>query len=69
MAPPADAVTISTDACRLRGGSQYEAWLIEDDGERGSPQSISLIGNNEDYCFTDGEGEICSADIASWKLP
>jgi hypothetical protein len=55
----ADTITISTDGMPPPAeGSQYEAWLIEDDGEqRISIQSISFDpADKGSLTFTDGEG-------------
>jgi Anti-sigma-K factor rskA len=56
---PADAVTISTSTMPLpTAGNQYEAWLIEDDGE--GRISIGLIKFDQDQkgslTFVDSEG-------------
>ena len=56
---PADAVTISTSTMPLPAeGSQYEAWLIKDDGE--GRISIGVIKFDQDnkgsLLFVDGEG-------------
>lgn len=56
---PADTITISTDSIPPPPqGSQYEAWLIEDDGEqRISLKTISFDPANKGLLrFTDGEG-------------
>ena len=55
----ADTITISTDGMPLPAeGTQYEAWLIEDDGEqRISIKSISFDpADKGSLTFTDGEG-------------
>jgi hypothetical protein len=58
-AAPADTITISTDGMPLPPeGSQYEAWLIEDDGEqRISIQPITFDpANKGSLTYTDAEG-------------
>jgi serine/threonine protein kinase len=57
---PADQVTISTASMELPSeGSQYEAWLIQDDGEqRVSIGVIAIDGQNQgSLTYVDGEGQ------------
>jgi eukaryotic-like serine/threonine-protein kinase len=56
----ADTVTISTDSMPLPpDGSQYEAWLIQDDGEqRISIQTLAFDGTSTGtLTFVDGQGQ------------
>ena len=68
---PADQVTLTTSEMPLPdAGSQYQAWLIGDDGE----QRVSLgiitfdAGGRGSLSFVDPQGQICLACIMDLRL-